>query len=184
MARSVVRSDTPDRLRIQPGVAALALDWFEEIRAEANPPQPYVPTPRLTVTDDDVAAMVANHDGAMHEVLTRAYARRGRQDHVRVRRVVLEAEVQKQVASGFWDTITKNADADPAAGGWYRFARPGACKFCVMLAGRGDVYTEAHRSHFASSPGLPLRRGPVVRPECADRGRHAVPRIVRIEAHP
>ncbi|MCG7284972.1 hypothetical protein MHY85_03165 [Cellulomonas sp. ACRRI] len=46
-------------------------------------------------------------------------------------------------------TIARSANLDPAASGWQRVARPGACKFCRMLAGRGGVYKEA-TAHFAS----------------------------------
>lgn len=42
------------------------------------------------------------------------------------------------------DTITQAVADDPQATGWARFALPGACGFCAMLASRGPVYkTEA-----------------------------------------
>lgn len=46
-------------------------------------------------------------------------------------------------------TIARSADRDPAASGWQRVTRPGACKFCRMLAGRGGVYKES-TVYFAS----------------------------------
>jgi len=123
-----------------PGSSTLALDWFDEIRTDARPPKPYTPTPRLHVTDDDVAAAVARTTTALADVdfdiadeVDRLIAEAN---------AALEAEVQLEVASGFWDTITENTRDDPSAIGWRRFARPGACKFCVMLADRGAVFTE------------------------------------------
>lgn len=46
-------------------------------------------------------------------------------------------------------TIARSANRDPAASGWQRITRPGACKFCRMLAGRGGVY-KRETVHFAS----------------------------------
>lgn len=123
-----------------PGSASLALDWFEEIRDEASPRRPYRPTPRLNVTDDDVTAMVASLTESLRDI--------ERQINVDTERMLvqleadLEAAVQKQVAAGFWDTVTENTTEDPDAVGWQRFTRDGACKFCSMLADRGAVYTE------------------------------------------
>jgi hypothetical protein len=53
-----------------PAAATLGLDWFDEIRAEAKPAQAFTPTPRLTVTDDDVAAMIARVTVRIHELET------------------------------------------------------------------------------------------------------------------
>lgn len=39
-------------------------------------------------------------------------------------------------------TITRNTFRDSAASGWHRITRPGSCRFCRMLAGRGAVYKE------------------------------------------
>lgn len=121
-----------------PGSAELALDWFEEIRRDTIGAG-YVPTPRLNVTDDDVAAMVA--------AVTRSLADFERDLTVETDRLLAElaenlaAGIEEQVAAAFRDTITENASEDPDARGWKRFARPEACKFCKMLAARGAVYT-------------------------------------------
>lgn len=124
-----------------PGSSSLALEWFDEIRTDAKPAEPYTPTPRLNVTDDDVAAMVARvtEDARDFEAQIAVDTERLLADLT----AQLEAEVQKEVAAGFWDSMTENADEDPASVGWQRFARAGACKFCVMLADNGAVYTEA-----------------------------------------
>lgn len=136
------------------GAATLALDWFEEIRADAKPSQPYTPTPRLTVTDEDVAAMVARITESLHEVEA---------DRAEVERIMAEAallledRVENEAATAFRQTITQNAKDDPAAAGWRRFARPEACKFCLMLAARGAVYTES-TARFAAH-GAEMRGG-------------------------
>lgn len=124
-----------------PAASALSLDWFEEIRDEAAPSSLYVPTPRLNVTDDDVAAVVAQTTEALREIT--------REMEGQIERMMAEAEslladeVERLAATAFTDTITENVADDPAAVGWRRFARPEACKFCKMLAARGAVYTES-----------------------------------------
>lgn len=120
-----------------PGASTLGLDWFEEIRDAAAPRHRFTPTPRLLVTDDDVAAMVAVKTAALREVQDDVEALIAEAERL------TEAAVQRQVASGFWDTVVGNTADDPDAVGWQRFTRDGGCKFCLMLAARGAVYTEA-----------------------------------------
>ncbi|WP_419704979.1 hypothetical protein [Promicromonospora sp. NFX87] len=55
---------------------------------------------------------------------------------------MLRGALQKQVLQPGRDTLVANTNRDRAAYGWGRFVRPGACKFCRMLSGRGGVYTE------------------------------------------
>lgn len=55
---------------------------------------------------------------------------------------MLRGALQKQVLQPGRDTLVANTNRDEAARGWGRFVRPGACKFCRMLSGRGGVYTE------------------------------------------
>jgi hypothetical protein len=77
--------------------------------------------------------------------------------------VMLEAEVQKQVAAGFRDTVTENTNDDPDAAGWQRFARTGACKFCLMLSERGGVYTQT-TARFAAHTNCHCVVGPCYDP--------------------
>lgn len=140
-----------------PGSAALALDWFEEIRDEARPRVRFTPTPRLTITDDDVTAMVANATESLRDIERQIEADSQRLlDEITAE---LEKAVQREVAAGFRETIVENARDDPAAVGWKRFARPGACKFCLMLAGRGGVYTRA-TARFAAHTDCGCIAGP------------------------
>lgn len=55
----------------------------------------------------------------------------------------VEGGLQKRIANAANLTITGSATADPAARGWMRTTRPGACDFCLMVAGRGGVFTRA-----------------------------------------
>lgn len=127
------------------GSAALALDWFEEIREAARPPRSYTPRPFAVVDDDALMSSVATATTALHDLerdisrMTDDLLQQATEEALKV----LEPAVQRDVAAGFWDTMTENAAEDPDAVGWQRFARANACKFCLMLAGRGAVYTEA-----------------------------------------
>lgn len=122
------------------GAAALALDWYEDLREDAAPVSRFVPelVPRLS--DDDVATMVAVTTADLRDL--DAFDAEVEQLTAEVMRDIT-GEVSKAVADSFRDTITGNTEADPAAAGWRRHARPGACKFCLMLAAKGAVYTEA-----------------------------------------
>lgn len=61
--------------------------------------------------------------------------------------------VQRMIAGAGRTTVDVNARRDVASTSWSRVARPGACEFCTMLAGRGAVY----RSEAAS--GMVIGRG-------------------------
>lgn len=54
----------------------------------------------------------------------------------------LEDGFQKRLVNSANFTVTGSANADPEARGYMRRTRPGACKFCIMVASRGAVYTE------------------------------------------
>ncbi len=138
-----------------PASATLATDWFEEIRQESDARRAFTPTPRLRLTDDDVAATVARATGRLREVETDIQEELDRLTAEAMRD--LEGEMEKLVATGFWDTITENSKDDPESVGWRRFARPEACKFCLMLAARGAVYTES-TARFAAH-GAVMRDG-------------------------
>lgn len=53
------------------------------------------------------------------------------------------------VLNGGRETITDSLKADPKGQGWRRVIAPSACDFCVMLAGRGSVYS-AETARFSS----------------------------------
>jgi hypothetical protein len=127
------------------GSSALALDWYEELRDAANPRRSFTPRSLAVVREDELASSVAWATEALYDLerdldrLTEELLREATERSL----TLLEPVIQKDVAAGFRDTVTGNVQVDPDAVGWQRFARPGACKFCVMLADKGAVYTEA-----------------------------------------
>lgn len=54
-----------------------------------------------------------------------------------------EGGMQKRIVNAANRTVTLSAVADPAARGYMRRTKFGACRFCLMVASRGGVYTEA-----------------------------------------
>lgn len=125
--------------------SSLALDWYEELRAAAKPRTRFSPSPLAVINEDAITSSVAWATSSLYDLgqdlsrLTDELLERARQESL----ALLEPILQKDVAAGFRDTIVGNADQDPSAVGWQRFARAGACKFCLMLAARGAVYTES-----------------------------------------
>jgi hypothetical protein len=140
--RAVLFAATPVILSTYAEAAGvLAVDWYEELRDDAGISDLFQPRLILSTTDDEIAAMVAQATTSLYDLqrgiaeeIEEAFAESLAQ---------LEAEYEQAIANEFRDTITQNVDEDPKAGGWRRFARPEACKFCLMLADRGAVYTEA-----------------------------------------
>ncbi|WP_104150972.1 VG15 protein [Mycobacterium intracellulare] len=55
----------------------------------------------------------------------------------------VEGGLQKRLVNAANLTVTESSKADPQARGYMRRTRPGACKFCLMVASRGAVYTKA-----------------------------------------
>lgn len=148
------------------GAAALSLDWYEELREAARVSDRFTPRPLRSVTDSDVAAMVAEATAALHDIEDRiaSEAERLVDEATRTSLTLIEGGLQKQVADGFWSTTTGNVARDPGAVGWQRFARGAACKFCLMLAGRGAVYRES-TANFAAHDGCHCVSGPSFDPE-------------------
>lgn len=126
------------------GAAALALDWYEELREEAAPRKAFAPEPFRAVTDDYMRSVIA-------ETTSKLIGLDGR-DFDEAKRPTLELvrdSIPEMVADGFRETVTRNSINDPATAGWRRFARPGACKFCKMLADKGAVFS-ATTARFAA----------------------------------
>jgi hypothetical protein len=55
----------------------------------------------------------------------------------------VEGGLQKRLVNAANLTIAESSKADPNARGYMRRTRPGACKFCIMVASRGAVYTRS-----------------------------------------
>lgn len=113
------------------GSAALAVDFYDESRADARAAGGFAATPVIldrTVkirrgiawaseplsVDDEAAAL-----GRLAEIM------------------------RSEVVRPYRDTIIQNQRRDPASAGWKRIASGAACGFCKALAARGAVYKQA-----------------------------------------
>lgn len=63
-------------------------------------------------------------------------------DAIQAARDRVEGGLQKRIVNSANLTVTDSANQDPQARGWMRQTRPGACKFCIMVASRGGVFTK------------------------------------------
>lgn len=127
--------------------AALGAEWYEELRDAAELldqiTQPFRPRLVLPERDDQIAATVATVSKDLYDLEQGTPAKVI--DFETAKQRILDDiadSVQQEVAIAMRETVTQNATEDPDAGGWRRFARPEACKFCLMLAAKGAVYTE------------------------------------------
>lgn len=105
-------------------LAALAADWYDTLRAEAGVPGSFEPVlPPLPDPErwESMARWVTAGDKTEVETL-------------------IQGGVQRTLVNMHRETVMLSSEADPEAAGWARFARPGACGFCLMLSMRGGVY--------------------------------------------
>lgn len=119
------------------GSSALALDWYEELREESPATGIFTPSPVAVVRQEHLATTVAWATEPLRD--TEAEVAKALDDSLDR----LLPEIQKEIAAAFWETMTENVEDDPDAVGWRRFARPGACPFCRMLADKGAVYSSS-----------------------------------------
>lgn len=131
------------------GSAALAADYYDDVREQASPRHRFTAEPVVNLRADEIRNGVAWATAPLFlpepdETLT-------------VSR--LANVIQLETARPYRDTITTNRRRDPAAIGWQRVTA-GGCKFCRMLADRGAVYREA-TARFASHPNCHCGAHPV-----------------------
>lgn len=117
--------------------AAVAADWYDETRAAARIPGKFRAVMVDSPYQDAAEGLARRAAGALftptpEDALT-----------------TLLPAVGKYVLAASRATIQTSVHADPRASGWQRVTRSGACGFCRMLSGRGDVYKES-TAHFAS----------------------------------
>jgi hypothetical protein len=109
------------------GSAALAADFYDDERERAGARGRFVAEPIVADRAEKIARAVVWATEPMFEPADVTVIER------------LAPVVQLETARPYRDTITGNRGRDPEAVGWRRIAA-GGCKFCRMLAGRGEVY--------------------------------------------
>jgi hypothetical protein len=120
--------------------AALAADWYEEVREEAEAKGRFAPV--LATAPDD--ARWESLAGWATSPLFQPTPDRA------AALTLLTGGLQRSIADQHRLTVVESSIADPAASGWRRVGVGDNCGFCRMLIDRGHVYTEAgatFRSH-------------------------------------
>lgn len=129
--------------------ATLAMDWFEELRLDAIDAGQIAAIGRATsyeaVRTDPVILTVSAASASywQHRLAT---------DGPDAAVAGLKDGAMRAVRQSGREAITQNTDRDPAARGWQRLTRAGACRFCRALASRGGVYTRASVRFAAHGP--------------------------------
>ena len=90
-------------------------------------------------------------------------------------------EASKLVLDAGRSTIINTTAASEKFSGWRRVTAGSSCAFCRMLAGRGAVYRDEARSHFASHPHCMCSVEPVSRTGMALGQRQEVTEYQRSE---
>lgn len=108
--------------------ATIAADWYDDLREASGAAGRFVAEAAETIPVDVVQARTrfgAQHLWTPTPEQTLAF---------------LAGVASEYVLQPGRDTIQQSSIRDPAASGWHRETRPGACGFCRLLAGRGAVY--------------------------------------------
>lgn len=132
------------------GSAALAVDWYEDVREEASPRKRFAAEPVIPDRFEKIRNMVAWASDPL-------FATEPDRSQVTLR---LLPEVQKEIALPSRETITANTKRDPAAVGWRRVTSGSGCKFCRLLSERGAVYRQ-ETARFASHSNCHCHAAPV-----------------------
>ncbi len=120
--------------------ASMAAEWYDDIRATEGVGGNFRAVTAASPYDDDaVDGMVRR---AVGPLFTQA-------PDVSAVMLTLATNAGKYVLGAARETVRRNTFRDPYASGWQRVARGGACKFCLMLVGRGGVYRK-ETAFFAS----------------------------------
>lgn len=140
--------DVPDLLPLiipayYDAAGTLAVAWYDELRIESAPETDYAPR----IIGDPATDWIEREVEAFRDADPGQFM------------AEFAALVEKEVARGYRDSILGNVRMDDEAVGWARIARPGACKFCKMLADKGAIFVEetalfaAHKNcHCAAQP--------------------------------
>lgn len=111
--------------------AAAAADWYDELRDTAQVRGSFA---AIVEPFGDLGAYALA--GWAAEPLTLP------EPDVLSTKARVEDGFQKRLANAANLTVTGSAAEDPHARGYMRRTRPGACKFCIMVASRPAVYTK------------------------------------------
>jgi hypothetical protein len=110
---------------------AFAAEWYNAMRSNEGIRDRFIARAYIGIDDAAVAATVRRAVGEMFEDAP---------DLEQVFKAIVDRGGQ-YVQDAARETVVRNTNADPRARGWQRVAFGETCDFCLMLVGRGGVYT-------------------------------------------
>ena len=136
------------------GSAALAADFYDDERERASARGRFTAEPIVKDRAEKLARAIAWATEPLFDPTDTTVTQR------------LAPVVQLETARPYRDTITTNRQRDPQAAGWRRVTS-GGCRFCRMLAGRGEVY-RSNTARFASHANCHCTAQPVFKGDPGD----------------
>jgi hypothetical protein len=138
--RDALEAVLPDLVALYgSSAAALGADWYDELREQARVDGRFraivADLPDLGATE----ALAGWGTGPLFQA----------EPDIAAARSQVEGGFQKLVGDMHRDTVIRSLAADPAAKGWSRQTTGKSCDFCVLIAGRGNVYS-ARTANFSS----------------------------------
>lgn len=128
-------------------MAGLSSEYLRAMRFQAGVPgEPLILLPERLPREQVEAALSATARAGFFVALGSG---RSPAEASKVALVRASGAATRLVASAGRDTVRRSLVADPQGTGWRRVTSAGACGFCRMLAGRGEVYS-AETADFAS----------------------------------
>jgi hypothetical protein len=147
--------------------AALALDYYDGLRAAQNVRARFSPDPVVAVRHDLIVGQIAGWAlGPLRDI--------EKQAEIEMAAVMAEVEtrmaevIQIETARSFRETIREGIQPDPDAEGWRRVTRGDGCPFCRMLASKSAVFVKELSARFAAHPNCNCAARPVFNGEDGD----------------
>jgi hypothetical protein len=155
-----------------------AAQWYNALRTDARVRGRYVAVGWIGDYDEQIAQTIRR---AVAGLFTDA------PDLEHVFQMITE-KAGKYVTDTGWETVRRNANRDPESSGWSRTAVGETCDFCLMLVGRGGVYTRESvqfRSHTKCNCGAVPSWDPnaIEVPDIAYRASASTSSMSREERH-
>jgi hypothetical protein len=161
----VIRDALADALRgwaatYTPAAATLGADWYDDMRDVTAAPGRFRAIPADPPGQDRLDALVgwgtqplfvgpAETDEDGNVVRAPRWGDPDFVPDIPTTTTLVTGAVQRLVADADRASVIGSLRADPAGRGWARQATGASCPFCVMLAGRGAVYS-ADTANFSS----------------------------------
>lgn len=150
--------------------AELAVAWYDQLREAADLTSTFLAEPVSVIDLKALQTTVAVATTSLYELIQADVDRKAAEYEQRLVAAIdasvaaMQADLQKEIAAGFRDTILENVKQDPDAIGWRRYTAASdsyvdGCRFCRFLAEKGAIFTRA-TARFAAHKKCHCLAGP------------------------